>query len=522
MFSNNSISIRLFNAYFIIIIFLGIITVVSLVKLGSVNYLKKSLMDNYARIECISNLAIDKEKLIANTHMQVKKGNEQEVNEDFLNILNNMRDQALKLTSICTGNILLSRLSNSIKSQCNMLYAACQSHTYPDERILLPEIKNFGVVIGAFKKESYRDMEKTQGSLDGVIKSAFTTLLFFFLFTVIYSIFLSINIASSITKPLAKLIDAATKIRGGNLSVRVNTNTFDEIGTLSQSFDEMVGTLNNDQTEIKEYNSSLEAKNLELKNLSHRLFTAQDEERKRLSEVLHEEIGQSMSALKINFKLLEHYNNKSNPGLDNNSEFQSCLEDCRGIVNMAFKSLRSLTFSLKYNILDKLGLIEATKYFFERVSKRSPVTIITSSNISEEQIPNNIKMHLFRIISEATINVIKHADANLIRIDFVLEKNNFILCFSDNGKGFNVEGVIGNDMSEFNMGMTTIKELVSIMNGHLQIISETSMGTSLIIKVPINMESKVSGGVENGKDKNLTSGGPPYSKAGHQAAFKTA
>ena len=215
-------------------------------------------------------------------------------------------------------------------------------------------------------------------------------------------------------------------------------------------------------------------------------------------------------------------NNKSNPGLGSNSEFQSCVEDCRGIVNMAFKSLRSLTFSLKYNILDKLGLIEATKYFFERVSKRSPVTIITSSNISEEQIPNSIKMHLFRIISEATINVIKHADANIIRIDFVLEENNFILCFSDNGKGFNVDGVFGNDMSEFSMGMTTINELVNLMKGHLQIISEVSMGTSLIIKVPINMESKVSGGVENGKDKNLTSGGSPYSKAGHQAAFKTA
>ncbi|MDP6923819.1 MAG: HAMP domain-containing protein [Candidatus Scalindua sp.] len=479
-------------------------------------------MNNYVRIECISNLAIDKEKLITNTRMQVKKGNKQELSEDCLNILNNMGNEALKLTSICVGNTLLLRLSNSIKSQCNMLYAEYQSHTYPDERILLPKIENFGVVVGAFKKESYRDMEKMQSSLKDVIKSAFMTVLFFSLITVVYSIFLSINIASSITKPLAKLMDAATKIRGGDLSVRVNTNTFDEIGTLSQSFDEMAVTLNNDQAEIKKYNRSQEAKNLELKKLSHRLFTVQDEERKRLSEVLHEEIGQSMSALKINFKLLEHYSNKSTPEPDNNSEFQSCVEDCRGIVNKAFKSLRSLTFSLKYNILDKLGLIEATKYFFEQVSKRSPVTIITSSNISEEQIPDSIKMHLFRIIGEATINVIKHADANLIRIDFILEKNNFVLCFSDNGKGFDVEGVTGNEMSEFSMGMTTIKELVNIMNGHLQIISETSMGTSLIIKVPINMESKASGGVENGKNKNLAGGGPPYSEAGYQTTFITA
>ena len=489
MISNNSISMRLFSGYFIIIIFLGIITIVSLVKLGSVNYLKKSLTDNYIRIERISNLEISKEKLITTTRMQAKKGNEQKVAEDCLDILNNMKNEALKLTSICINNPLLFRLSNSVKRQCNMLSSEYQSHTYPNESILLPGINNLGVVISAFKHESSKDMDKLQDSLKGVIESAFMTLLFFFLFTVIYSIFLSINIASSITKPLAKLMDAAKRIRGGNLSVRVNTNTFDEIGTLSMSFNEMVGTLNSDQQKIKEYNVNLETKNLELKNLSHRMLTVQEDERKRLSQVLHEEIGQAMTALKINFKLLEYYNNKSKPELDNNTVFQSCVEDCR-------ESLRSLTFSLKYNILDKLGIIEATKYFFEQVSKRSPVTIITSSNMSEEQIPESIKMHLFRIISEATTNVIKHAEANLIRIDFVLEKNNFILCFSDNGRGFNVKGVFGNDMSEFSMGMTTIKELVNIMNGHLQIISEISKGTSFTIKLPLNKNKvKISGGV---------------------------
>ncbi|KKM88715.1 hypothetical protein LCGC14_1255920, partial [marine sediment metagenome] len=64
MFSNNSISIRLFNGYFIIIIFLGIIAIVSLVKLGSINYLKKGFAENYIRIESINNLEIYKEKLI--------------------------------------------------------------------------------------------------------------------------------------------------------------------------------------------------------------------------------------------------------------------------------------------------------------------------------------------------------------------------------------------------------------------------------------------------------------------------
>lgn len=500
MFSNNTISIRLFNGYFIIIIFLGIITIVSLVKLGSVNYLKKSLVDNYARIEYISNLEINKEKLITKTRMHnIKKGNEQEVAEDCLNILNSMGNEALQLTSICINNPLLLRLSNAIKNHCNILSSEYKAHTYPGNRILLPEINNLGVVISAFKKEGYEDMEWLQGSLKSVIKSALTTLLFFFLITVIYSIFLSINIASSITKPLSKLMDAAKRIRGGNLSVRVNTNTIDEIGTLSMSFNEMVGTLNIDQQKINEYNRNLEAKNLELENLSHRLFTVQDDERKRLSQVLHEEIGQSMSALKINFKLLEHYNNNNNKSKavsGNNSEFQSCVEDCRKIVDMAFKSLRSLTFSLKYNILDKMGILEATNYYLEQVSERSAIRIITASNVKEEDVSEHIKMHLFRIICEAITNIIKHANATLIRLDFAQDGNNFVLCISDNGSGFNVKNVLGKSEDAFKMGLTTLRELVHIMRGKLNIISELSKGTSLIIKLPLNKNKiKISGGV---------------------------
>jgi signal transduction histidine kinase len=451
MFSNNAISIRLFNGYFIIIIFLGIITIVSLVKLGSINYLKKSLVDNYARIEYISNLEINKEKLITKTRMHnIKKGNEQEVAEDCLNILNSMGNEALQLTSISRNNPLLLRLSNAIKNHCNILSSEYKAHTYPGNRILLPEINNLGVVISAFKKEGYEDMEWLQGSLKSVIKSAFTTLLFFFLITVIYSIFLSINIASSITKPLSKLMDAAKIIRGGNLS--------------------------------------------------HRVFTVQDDERKRLSQVLHEEIGQSMSALKINFKLLEHYNNnnnnKSKAVSGNNDEFQSCVEDCRKIVDMAFKSLRSLTFSLKYNILDKMGILEATNYYLEQVSERSAIRIITASNVKEEDVSEHIKMHLFRIICEAITNIIKHANATLIRLDFAQDGNNFVLCISDNGSGFNVKNVLGKSEDAFKMGLTTLRELVHIMRGKLNIISELSKGTSLIIKLPLNKNKiKISGGV---------------------------
>ena len=97
-----------------------------------------------------------------------------------------------------------------------------------------------------------------------------------------------------------------------------------------------------------------------------------------------------------------------------------------------------------------------------------------------------MKVYLFRIICEALTNVVKHANATLIRLEFVSEKENIVLNIFDNGCGFNVEDGFKNrvEVNDIKMGLTTMKELVYIMKGNFQIDSELSKGTSLIIKVP--------------------------------------
>ncbi|MGR3179349.1 MAG: ATP-binding protein [Candidatus Anammoxibacter sp.] len=488
MFSTNSISIRLFSGYFIIIIFLGIIAIVSLVKLGSINYLKRSITNNIVLIENISNLAVYKETLIVETHMMPKNGNGQKVAVGCLNVLNKLKNKTKTLINACSNNLVLLQLANSIGYHCNILNSKFnQADPYLRKKILLIGINNLGVVIDAFKVESNKSINELQNSLGGVIRSAFLTILFFFLVTVIFSIFLSITIGYSITNPLLKLIDAAKKIKTGNLFIRVNTDSYDEIGSLSMTFNNMVDTLYSDQQEIREYNRDLELKNLELKNLSHRMFSIQDDERKHLSEVLHEEIGQSLTALKINIKLLEHYYiNNTKEVFEEKSPFKLCVDDCRNILGITFASIKSLTFSFKYNILDKMGILAATGYYIEQISKRSPIRIITASNISEESFPDQIKMYLFRIICEALTNVIKHANATLIRLEFASEKENIVLHIFDNGCGFNLEDSFKNraEVNDIKMGLTTMKELAHIMKGSLQIDSRLSKGTRLIVKIP--------------------------------------
>ncbi len=481
MFSQNTISTRLFNGYFIIIIFLGVITIVALVKLGSINYLKSGLTDDSRiRIECIGNLEMCIERLRTMTHRHTNKNKKKEIAENYVNILSSMKDESMKLTNSCVGNSLLLQLSQAIKNHCDILYS--EDKAYPDKTLLLSRINNLSVIIRAIKHESYKSFYEIQNSLESVIRSASLTILFFFIVTVIFSIYLSIKIASSITNPLAKLVDSAQRIVEGDLSVRLSVNKYDEIGTLSMVFNKMVDTLRTDQQKIKEYNRNLEAKHRELKKLSHKIISVQEDERRHLSRVLHEEIGQAMTALKINIKLLECYNLKS--VLDQSNEFRLCVEDCRKIVDMVFKNIKDLTFNINYSILEKLGLLATIRNYTEQVSRRVPIRIINYSNINEENIPINFKLYLFRIVREAITNITKHANATLVRLEFITEENNIVLRVVDNGRGFNVEDVWGKELEEFKLGITTIKEMVDIMRGNFHIISKLNKGTTLLISIP--------------------------------------
>ena len=481
MFSRNTISTRLFNGYFIIIIFLGVITIVALVKLGSINYLKSGLTDDSRiRIECIGNLEMYLERLGSITHRHTNKNKKKEIAENYVNILSSMKDESMKLTNACVGNSLLLQLSKAIKNHCDLLYS--EDKAYPNKTLLLSRINNLSVIIRAIKHESYKSFYEIQYSFESVIRSASLTILFFFIVTVIFSIFLSIKIASSITNPLAKLMDSAQRIVEGDLSVRLSVNKYDEIGTLSMVFNKMVDTLRIDQQKIKEYNRNLEAKHRELKKLSHKIISVQEDERRHLSRVLHEEIGQAMTALKINIKLLECYNLKS--VLDQSNEFRLCVEDCRKIVDMVFKNIKDLTFNINYSILEKLGLLATIRNYAEQVSRRVPIRIINYSNINEENIPVNFKLYLFRIVREAITNIIKYANATLVRLEFITEENNIVLRVVDNGRGFNVEDVWEKELEEFKLGITTIKEMVDIMRGNFHIISKLNKGTTLLISIP--------------------------------------
>jgi len=491
MFSKNSIGTRLFNGYFIIIIFLGIVTIVSLVKLGSINYLRRSFIESDMLRESLTRLEICREKLIIKSGFQEGKGYQQDARKDCLNILNSMREESSKLLVLCENKPLLLQQCKTVKRYSDILYSGFRSQRNSIEKRALSVINNFGVILNALRDENYKKINTLHNSFGEVIRSAFLTIIAVFLITVVCGIFLSINIASSITNPLRKLMTAARDVGEGKLFVRVNTDTYDEISTLASSFNKMITTLEIDQKKIKEYNKNLELKNTELKSLSHKLFSVQEDERKRLSQVLHEEIGQSLSALKINMKLLEHHynDNKGSKALsERGTEFHACLEDCRKILDTAFGSLKSLTFNLKYNILDKLGILAATDNFIEQISERVPIRIVSMIDVKEECVPEKVKLYLFRILCEAVTNIIKHANATLIRLEFGSEKNNIYLRITDNGRGFNVEDVLRKGVDELKMGITTIKELTNIMNGDLQIISKISKGTSLVIKVPYYQE----------------------------------
>lgn len=154
-----------------------------------------------------------------------------------------MTKESFRLKDACVGSTVLLQLVDSVKNQCEILHTKYKTRPHLNRKTISIDINSLATITKTIKQENYVYSSTLQNLLGSVINSASLTILFFFIATVMCSIFLSAKIASSITNPLAKLMDSAQKIVEGNLSVRLNVNKYDEIGTLSMVFNKMVDTL---------------------------------------------------------------------------------------------------------------------------------------------------------------------------------------------------------------------------------------------------------------------------------------
>jgi len=269
-----------------------------------------------------------------------------------------------------------------------------------------------------------------------------------------------ILLSKKITSPIEKLIIASHEVGSGNLDVKVDNSSDDEIGELSDTFNKMVD-------QLREQTMALEAEKI---NSIKSLFSGQEVERQRLSRELHDGLGQLLIGLKLKYEsCLNKSAIKPNDFTDLGLLFDQTIEETRRISN-----------NLMPAALSEFGLSTAIRNICNDISEITNIYVSFNTNGSSKNIDTEIKIYLFRIIQEALTNILKHSKAKVASISINYEEESTFVVIYDDGVGFEK---IANGSKNSN-GLNNIRDRISLINGVCNIETGNNIGTKITIEIP--------------------------------------
>lgn len=210
-------------------------------------------------------------------------------------------------------------------------------------------------------------------------------------------------------------------------------------------------------------------------SISKFLIKAQEEERKKIARELHDEVGQTLTAIKINLEILKR---KLDP------ELLSHIDESISLIDKTIEQIRSISLNLRPSLLDNLGLISALKWYVEKERKRSNLNFDYIFNFDQEKLDKDLAITIFRIVQESITNIIRHAKAKNVFLEIKEEEGRIRIIIKDDGVGFDTENIWKELKEGKALGILGIKERVDLFNGNLEIKSKEGEGTEIKIELP--------------------------------------
>lgn len=222
----------------------------------------------------------------------------------------------------------------------------------------------------------------------------------------------------------------------------------------------------------------LVASQQELESLSARLVDAQEEERHSISRELHDEVGQTLGTLLVDLGQLSMLV----PADDN--LLQGQIARIKSAAETAVKSIRDLALLLRPPMLDDLGLVPALEWQAREISRRGEMEVDVHSQMVSEQLADDVKVCLYRLVQEALANAARHSGAKHAKVSIVQNEGSTRVQISDDGIGFSPERVRG-------MGILGMEERVKRLGGNLTIESAPGKGTTVLAELPVKHSKPV-------------------------------
>ena len=218
------------------------------------------------------------------------------------------------------------------------------------------------------------------------------------------------------------------------------------------------------------------------RSYSRRLIEAQEAERRRISIELHDQVGQILTAVKMNLHVLQ----KTCSGPDILKSIQENLS----AIDEAVDQVRDLSVDLRPLLLDDFGLMVAVRWYLDRQAKKCGVAVeFASLSLNEDdRFPAALETACFRIVQEGVTNVIRHACANRVSIKLERTGSDLMLLIADDGVGFDVKAVRAASSGAATLGLRGMEERAQAVGGTLTVDSAHGLGTQICASFPVTVE----------------------------------
>ena len=238
-----------------------------------------------------------------------------------------------------------------------------------------------------------------------------------------------------------------------------------------------------DITKQKHIEEEIRRKKEELRNLSNQLFKAQEIERQRISQELHDEIGQALTSVKFNLTAISREKQSGNF-----ASIDRRLEDSFSILDQLLKQVHDLTLELRPSMLDDLGLIPTLRWFLNSFEQRTNIKVRLTVADEDERFNKEIESNLYRIIQEAMNNISKHSQASLSTVQLSRKNSTVHVLIGDNGQGFDPVKVSSYTAKQQRIGLIGMRERAKFLRGNLNIETYPGKGTKVFINIPLGDE----------------------------------
>jgi PAS domain S-box-containing protein len=233
-----------------------------------------------------------------------------------------------------------------------------------------------------------------------------------------------------------------------------------------------------DITERKQNEEKLRRSSKLLRELSTHLQSVREEERSLIAREIHDELGQVLTALKIQISLI------SNKLTDEQSLLKQKISSLIDLIDASVESVQKISSQLRPGILDELGLTAAIEWQIEEFTKLTNLNCAVILPSNELKLDVNISTAVFRIFQEALTNIARHSEADKVNISLTTDQSTLYLEIKDNGKGISQDQI-----KDFrSLGLHGMEERAMVFGGRVYVEGFPGKGTIVKVEIPITQD----------------------------------